>query len=129
MIVVDSGVVIDALLGLDANDSLRIRLAGEEWHAPQLLDVEVVSIARGLVIGRRISAPRGVDLLNDFDDLRIARWPFTSAARLRALELRVTLSAYDAAYVTLAEGLACPLVTRDARLSRSTGHGATIELI
>jgi len=39
------------------------------------------------------------------------------------------VTAYDAAYVALAEFLEVPLITRDARLARSTGHTARIEYI
>jgi predicted nucleic acid-binding protein len=46
----------------------------------------------------------------------------------RIWELRHTLSAYDASYVALAELLPAPLVTCDARLARSSGHSAEIEL-
>lgn len=39
------------------------------------------------------------------------------------------MSAYDGAYVALAEALAAPLVTCDEKLSRAHGHDAKIELI
>ena len=65
-------------------------------------------------------------LLSDFDDLPIHRWPSAGGLRLRAFDLRDTLSAYDAAYVALAEALDCPLLTRDARLGRAFGHDAQV---
>jgi predicted nucleic acid-binding protein len=49
--------------------------------------------------------------------------------RRRALDLRDSLTAYDAAYVVLAEALDCPLLTRDARLARASGHEARIEVL
>jgi len=47
----------------------------------------------------------------------------------RIWELRHNLSAYDAAYVALAEVLEALLVTRDRRLAASSGHRARIELV
>ncbi|MGD0981658.1 MAG: PIN domain-containing protein, partial [Solirubrobacteraceae bacterium] len=46
-----------------------------------------------------------------------------------AFQLRDHLSAYDAAYVALAEALECALVTRDARLARASGHAAQIVVL
>lgn len=43
-------------------------------------------------------------------------------------ELRENLTAYDAAYVALAETLDAPLITKDARLAHASGHRATVEL-
>ena len=64
--------------------------------------------------------------MTDFDDLAIQRWPSGAALRFRAFSLRDNLTAYDAAYVALAEALRCPLVTRDARLAHSGGHDVEI---
>jgi predicted nucleic acid-binding protein len=43
-------------------------------------------------------------------------------------ELRANLTAYDAAYVALAEALEAPLLTRDARLARAA-HRARVEVV
>jgi predicted nucleic acid-binding protein len=125
--VVDAAVV-DVLTSVDGCEDLRHELAAEELHAPMLLDFEVVSALRGLTFGGHLSAPRSHDAVADFDDLPIHRWPATSSFRLRAFSLRDNLTAHDAAYVVLAEALECPLVTRDARLGRSGGHGAQIRV-
>lgn len=128
MIVVDSAVVVDALTAVEGTTKLRGYLAAEELHAPTLLDFEVVSTLRGLTLGGHISVARAEDLLTDFDDLPLQRWPFSNGLRRRAFQLRANISAYDAAYVALAEALECPLLTRDSRLARSTGHAAHIEV-
>lgn len=129
MIVVDASAVVDALSGAPDSDDLRSRLAGEELHAPALVDYEAVSALRGLVLGGRLSPGRAGDLLADLDDLRMTRWPASDPLRRRTFELRSALSAYDAAYVALAEALDSPLVTRDDRLARSAGHSARIEAL
>lgn len=128
MIVIDSAALVDALTAVEGTHDLRSRLATEDLHAPALIDFEVVSAVLGLVLGGLVSASRAEDLLTDFDDLSIERWASPDALRRRAFQLRHNLSAYDAAYVALAEGLDCPLVTRDARLARTSGHSARIEI-
>ena len=128
MIVVDCAAVVDALTAVAGTDDLRARLAAEELHAPSLLDFEIVSALRGLTLAGHLSAARAQDLLTDFDDLPIQRWPSANALRRRAFQLRDNVSAYDAAYVALAEALDCTLLTRDARLARSSGHSARIEV-
>ncbi|MGH3680949.1 MAG: type II toxin-antitoxin system VapC family toxin [Natronosporangium sp.] len=128
MIVIDCSAVVDALTAVAGTDLLRARIAREELHAPQLLDYEVVSALRGLTLGGHLSPDRARDVLTDFDDLSIERWAAADPLRRRALQLRNSLSAYDAAYVALAESLTCPLVTRDARLGRSGGHAAQVEV-
>ena len=126
MIVVDSAAIVDSLSCVDGTGDLRKRLATEELHAPALLDFEVVSALRGLTLAGHLSQPRAHDLLTDYNDLTLCRWAFEDSLRRRAFQLRNNISAYDAAYVVLAETLECPLVTRDARLARSTGHIAQI---
>jgi predicted nucleic acid-binding protein len=129
VIVADSAAVVDALTAVAGTDELRERFSAEELHAPDLLDYEVVSALRGLTLGGHLSVARAQDLLTDFDDLPIQRWPSADALRRRAFQLRDNVSPYDAASVVLAEALDCPLVTRDARLARSSGHSARIEVL
>lgn len=126
MIVVDAAAVIDALTFVDGSDGVRDELSDGDLHAPSLLDFEVVSAIRGLCLGGHLSVARAQDALSDFDALPIERWPSGPALRQRSFSLRENLSAYDAAYVVLAEALRCPLLTRDARLARSSGH--TVEV-
>lgn len=47
----------------------------------------------------------------------------------RAYELRADVTAYDAAYVALAEHLGWVLLTADSRLSRAPGITCTVEVL
>lgn len=129
MIVVDCSAIVDALTAPPGTDALRSELAADDLHAPALLDFEVVSALRGLVMRGEVSQARAQDALVDYDDLPIERWPSDSALRKRSFALRDSISAYDAAYVALAEALQCPLVTRDERLRRAHGHHAEIRVL
>ena len=128
MIVIDCAAVVDALTAVSGSENLRAALADEDLHAPTLLDFEVVSALRGLTLRNHITPARARDALTDFDALSIQRWSSAAPLRLRAFSLRDNLSAYDAAYVVLAEALQCPVLTRDTRLARSSGHDVEIRV-
>jgi predicted nucleic acid-binding protein len=128
VIVVNSSAVVDALTAVAGSDDLRSFMIGEELAAPTMLNYEVVSALRVLCLGGHLSSSRAEDVLTDFDDLPIQRWPLGNGLRRRALQLRDNVSASDAAYLALAEALDCPLLTRDPRLARSTGHAVRIEV-
>ena len=129
MIVIDCSAVVDALTTADDANSLRARMSDEDLHAPALLDFEVVAALRGLVLGSHLTPTRAEDALTDFDDLTIERWPSSDSLQRRSFQLRHNVSAYDAAYIALAEALDCPMLTRDAKLRNSSGHHARIEVL
>lgn len=126
MIVADCSAMVDALAGAPGVGALAGMLSAEDLHAPELVDYEVVAAVRGLVLSGQLSLTRAEEVLVDFADLPIERWSASESLRRRAFQLSDNLSAYDAAYVALAEALECPLVTRDRRLARSSGHAAEI---
>ena len=129
MIVVDASAAVDYLLAAGAFERIAARFAlpAESLHAPHLLDVEVAHAVRRLAMTREISATRADDALEDFAALRVRRYPHTWLLP-RIWELRSNLSAFDAAYVALAEALGAVLVTADGALARAPGHAAKIEL-
>lgn len=128
MIVVDASAVIARLIGRPHDPSLNTRLAREaEFCAPHLLDLEVLQVLRRLVTRALMTEDRANDARHDLADLTIRRFPHVPL-RERIWDLRANITAYDAAYVALAELLDVPLITCDARLAHSIGHHARIEL-
>ena len=129
MIVVDASAVLDVLLrtGRAAGVEARIFRRTETLHAPHLLDLEVLQVLRRYA-QRDMSLDRAQLAISDFLDFPITRYPHDLFVH-RIWEMRTRLTAYDAAYVALAEALDAPLLTCDARLARSRGHSARIELI
>lgn len=127
-IVVDASVVVRLLVNRPTDDALRQRFsAPRALHAPQLIDAEVTSAVRGLLLGGKIDLPRATEMLADFTALRITRYPMRPHLG-RVLELRNNLTAYDAFYVALAETLRIPLLTQDSKFSRATGHHAELHV-
>jgi len=128
MLVVDTSAVLEALAARDAAPELIERLARDgDLHGPHLIDTEVLHALRRMTINREISDERAADARSDFAELTLVRYPHQPLSD-RVWELRHNLTAYDATFVALAEALAAPLVTCDARLASAPGHGAQIEL-
>lgn len=129
MIVVDASVVIEVLLMTRDGYRLGTRLLERERDlcAPELLDVEVSQILRRYHRLGDLDPERGAAMIDDLVDFPIERYPHRPLLT-RVWELRANLTAYDAAYVALAEALDAPLLTRDSRLARAA-KGGRIEVI
>lgn len=130
MLVLDTSAALEILLktplGIDAGAS--VLHSDEMLHAPHLLDIEFVHVLRRLTLSGAIQQTIAQQALDDLADLRLIRHPHGHLLQ-RIWELRSSVSAYDAAYIALAEALDMPLLTCDARLSRSHGHRAKIQLL
>jgi predicted nucleic acid-binding protein len=118
---------VELLLRREAYERLaELLLApGEVLHAPHLLDVEMAQVFRRLEQAGTLPTARAEEALGDLRTLRIVRWEHQPLLD-RAWTLRHNLSAYDALYIALAEGLEVPLVTADRRLAAAPGHGAEV---
>lgn len=129
MLVVDASVLSVALADDGADgESARIRLRGEVLAAPELVDIEVTSVVRRQHRAGLLDARRAGLALADLGALPIRRAPHLPLVP-RCWELRDTLTAYDAAYVALAEALDTTLLTGDRRLARATGPRCAIEVL
>lgn len=127
MIVVDASVLAVAL-GDDGADGRRARsrLAEDALAAPELIDLEVVSVWRRHVGAKLMTARRAAAALSDLEVLPLQRVSHRLMLA-RIWQLRRNVSPYDAAYVALAEAFDAVLVTADARLSRAPGIKCTVE--
>jgi predicted nucleic acid-binding protein len=130
LIVVDASAVLELLLRTAKGIKVQERVLdpADSLHAPHLIDIEVTQTLRRLVGLKQITAARGKQALEDYVVLDIKRAGYKDLLE-RVWTLRDSVTAYDAAYVVLAEILDASLVTCDARLARSHGHKARIELI
>jgi len=127
MVVVDASALVEVLTAGAASDALYARLRGEELHAPHVVDLEVTHALRRLDRTRALETSRCSQALLFLRAMSLFREPHEPLLE-RCWELRANLTAYDAAYVALAEALEAPLITRDARLHAAPGHRAAIEL-
>jgi len=102
--------------------------AGHLLLAPAHLDAEVVAALRGM--GRRNAAvtERVPGALRHLAGFPIRRMPLAPLL-VRMWELRNNITAYDAAYVALAERLASTLITCDAKLAAATGTRCSFDLV
>jgi predicted nucleic acid-binding protein len=130
VIVLDASAVLEFLLGTSTGSRVADRIASqrETLHAPHLLDLEVAQVLRRHLRAGAIDEARGRRALDDLCALDLARYAHDILLP-RIWQLRETVTAYDAAYLALAEALAAPLITLDGRLSRARGHRARVEVV
>ena len=129
MIVIDASALIELLMLTPAGLEIAERVfgSGSSVHAPELIDIEVAQVVRRYERLGDLSSERAEAALEDLTDFRLRRYPHLPLLP-RIWELRHNLTAYDAAYVALAEGLDAVVLTRDRRL-RSAPHDARVEVV
>ena len=130
MIVLDASSVLELLLNTTTGHSVaqRISRPGLDLHAPELLDLEIAQALCRYERSGQIDEGRGATTLEHLEQLDVIRHSHAPFLH-RIWKLRSNHSAYDAAYVALAEALRAPLLTCDARLARAPGSVAEIELV
>lgn len=129
MIVVDASVLAPVLIDDDGDgDRGRDRLRGEALVAPELIDLEFLSTLSRAARAGRLDERRSRQALADLAALPLRRVPHRPLLA-RVWELRDNLSAYDAAYVALAEALNAPLLTADGAIGRASGVQCKVEVL
>jgi predicted nucleic acid-binding protein len=130
MIVVDASAITELLLQTTLGTRVEQRLCREddEFHAPHLLDVEVLGALRRLVQVGEVRPARAEEAVQDLGLLRVVRHRRLDLA-MRAWELRENLTTYDAMYVARAEALNAVVITCDRPFGTAPGHAVRIEVI
>jgi predicted nucleic acid-binding protein len=120
-LVVDCSMIATLLYQEDQCEEAERRLTDRELHAPDLLDYEFANVAMNKI--RRQQSGSVAAALAFYIEYPITLHPIdvTDTVELAA---RYNLSAYDAAYLWLAEALKAPLATFDAKL----GEAARVHL-
>ncbi len=114
MTVLDASAAISALL---VDGPARAEISNQQSHAPHVIDSEVLQVLRRRELD---GSTTGTSALAVWAGLWLTRYP-SQGFLARIWELRHNLTAYDAAYVALAELLGTALLTADARITRALG--------
>jgi len=127
VIVLDASLVVELLINGPLADPIRDDLAKHSGSlgCPHLIDVEVASALRKITAGRHIDSHHSGRLLEELAQMPVTRYPHTPLLR-RIWELRHNFTAYDAAYIALAELTNSTLYTSDEKLSK--GHLAAVRV-
>jgi predicted nucleic acid-binding protein len=129
VIVVDCSAILAFLLDPTGNVTIGAAIGGaDSLAAPDLIDVEFVSALRRLENFKLISTPIAERAIDHFLLLQLVRFPSVDLMR-NIWRLRNNFTAYDAAYVVLAQHLKAPLLTRDGKLQLAVAKMTTITLI
>jgi predicted nucleic acid-binding protein len=130
MIVLDASSVIELLLGTELGRAIADRIADPALglHVPHLVDIEVAHSLRRFVQSGELEQDAARMALEDLSSLDLERHAHEPLLD-RIWALRENMTAYDAAYVALAEALDAVLLTCDGKLARAPGMERRIELI
>ena len=109
--------MVEVLLAGASADAILDLMDGD-IAAPYLIDMEVLSVLRGLLLGHQIDEDTANEAIANFRGFKIERHPERDLVD-RVWSLRHEYTTYDASYIALAETLECPLITCDKKL---TGH-------
>ncbi|MGB6230553.1 MAG: type II toxin-antitoxin system VapC family toxin [Litorimonas sp.] len=129
MIVIDASAVLEIILatptGLEVHDAMLV--VGDEFGVPELLDLEVMQTLRRFLHRGELGQARASQALSILEDLRLVR--HSHQPYLRGIwARRHNHTAYDAAYLSLAEGWGAPLWTCDAKFVRTPSQRVEIRL-
>lgn len=130
MIVLDASVVLDIVTGVPIGKDIVSRIAAmdDEFVAPEIMDLEVLQALRRQCRLERLTSDRANAAVRILEALPVERLSHRMLSA-RIWQLRDNATAYDAAYVALAEVMSAPLWTRDRKFHGVPGHAAQLVVI
>jgi predicted nucleic acid-binding protein len=129
-LVLDASAVAEYLVASALGDVAAVHMAEHpgDLHVPHLAAVEVTSVLRAWVRRGEMAGSRAEGALADLADLPARRWPVEPLLG-RVWELRDNVTAYDAAYIALAEALDADVLSADDRLAPAVDGRSTCRVI
>lgn len=129
MIVLDASALVELLLGTEQGRLIADRIADTTLglHVPHLADLEVAQTLRRYVSEGDLDETSARSALEDLRALDLERHGHEPLLD-RIWDLRRNVTAYDAAYVALAEVLNTTVLTCDRKLARAPGMRSRVEL-
>jgi len=130
MIVLDASAALELLRRAAGHPGLvsKVLRSGETIAAPTIIDLEVTQVLRRFVLTGELSESRAREAIDDHLTLGIVRYPHEGLLK-RAWQFRANCTAYDAAYLALAEAVDAVLITCDRRLAAVPGSQAKVDVI
>ena len=126
--VIDASAAAEYLLRASHGLKVSELIEGAEIAAPELLDVEMLSVLRRAVLKKRLEEKRALLAIEDLIGWDVERISHTMLIQ-DAWQYRHNISAYDAFYVSAARMYDAPLLTADGPLSRAPGLGIAVQNI
>jgi len=122
VIVVDASALVALVAGgADEVEAVaQALLPDAQWAVPQHTLIEAVSALRSMTLRGSLPRDQLADAVQRIVDFELDVWP-TAPLLGRVLQLIDNVTAYDAAYLALAEELSTTLVTLDRRLATVPG--------
>lgn len=120
MLVIDSSAFVDLQLERATTELVAAMGRSGHWVVPEHFRVEAFNAFRGSWLSRKLDDAGFDEAAHRLQTMDFDVWP-TAPLVPRMRELAANATAYDAAYLALAEELNCPLVTADEKFARVPG--------
>ncbi len=124
-LVIDASVAVEYLLQTKSGLKISDIINKSFLMAPELMEVEVLSVLRRAVLLNKLKHDRALMALDDLVDWEIERIPHKILVK-EAWGHRENVSAYDAFYVAAAKFYNATLITADGPLSKAPNLGIDI---